>query len=80
MLLLDSYLSVVWAGALAGSAGRCTAPCSQAGTAGWRGGTGLAHSNTLASAEEGEREREMSKMANIRTSAPGALNTQYLSL
>lgn len=47
--VLDTYLSVVWAGALADSVGRCTALCPQVCTAGWTGGTGLAHSNMLAS-------------------------------
>lgn len=54
-LLRCFYLAAGWVGVrrpLSGSEGCCTACCPQAGTAGWRRGTGPEHSNTRPSAHD----------------------------
>lgn len=77
--VLDTYLSVVWAGALAGSAGHYTALCPQACTPGWTGGTGLAHSNMLASAGRDEAvQNEIPLIALLLCSSRRSLNLEYI--
>lgn len=65
-IFLTFYLAVVQVGegAGAGSEGYCTAPCQPADTAGRAEGTGLVHSNTLASADGNKWTQTSSKQSS----------------